>query len=211
MNCSVIFECSTSKELFELWQQAHKNEKGNETIPKVHGNALISKNNFIADGCLDLKNEKAKYLYVLKESNQEKQLDCGDCIHYGALDWRRSNEASARRQNGKMIKLFSVLEEKEISTSDLAVININKRGGYNHCDEVALSSYGRVYKDFIKQQIEIIAPSKVICANTVFEILADIYGASNTGNIFKYNEITFYKWYHPAARKPYSEFLQRFK
>lgn len=211
MSCSAIFKCTTAKELFELWQKAHKNEQGSETVPKMNGDALIAKHNFIADGCLDLKKETAKYLYILKESNQEKQLDCGDCIHFGALEWRRSNETSAKRQNTKIMKLFSILDDKEISSSDLAVININKRGGYNRCDEAALLSYGREYKDFIKQQIEIIAPSKVICANTVFDILADIYGACDIVNTFEYNEIKFYKWYHPGSRKPYSKFLQRFK
>ena len=212
MSCSAITECKTSKELFELWQKAHVEEQGNETVPQKSNIALIAKHNFIADGCLNPNSETAKYLYILKESNQSKQLDCGSGIHYGALEWRRSGASLAKRQNTKMLKLFSELEGMEISPLDLAVININKRGGYSFCDEKAMKAYGREYADFIKRQIEIISPSKVICANTTFDIVASIYEIPiDTHTLrFEVDGVDFLRWFHPRAAKSYEEFKTRF-
>lgn len=212
MRCSVITKCKTSKELFELWQKAHSEEQGNNTIPKIDGMPLIAKHNFIADGCLNPRSETAKYLYILKESNQSKQLDCGNGIHYGALEWRRSGVPLAKRQNTKMMRLFSELEGIDISQFDLAVININKRGGYNFCDEDAMKAYGMKYADFIKRQIEIISPSKVICANTTFDIVAWIYGVPVDKQTlrFEIDGVDFLRWFHPRAAKSYEEFKTRF-
>ncbi len=213
MSYSAVTECKSSRDLFELWQEAHIEEEGNDTIPKKDGLPLIAKHNFIADGCLNPDSETAKYLYILKESNQSKQLDCGVGIHYGALEWRRSGASLAKRQNTKMLKLFSKLEDTDVSPLNLAVININKRGGYSFCDEEALRAYGRKYAAFIKRQIEIISPSKVICANTAFDIVAWIYGVSIDMQTlrFEIDGVDFLRWFHPRAAKSYEEFATRFK
>ncbi|MBR2886046.1 MAG: hypothetical protein IKB93_14855 [Clostridia bacterium] len=212
MSYSTVADCKTSRELFELWQEAHIEEEGNDTIPKKDGLPLIAKHNFIADGCLNPNSETAEYLYILKESNQSKQLDCGVGIHYGALEWRRSGTSLAKRQNTKMLKLFSELERTDISPLNLAVININKRGGYSFCDEEAMKAYGRKYAAFIRRQIEIISPSKVICANTTFDIVARIYGVPVDEQTlrFEIEGVEFLRWFHPRAAKSYDEFKTRF-
>ena len=202
--------------LYQDWQQKqirNRLEDPNgeaKTIPKSKLEPPIPPNNFFADGCLKSECPRAKYLYILKECNlsKDRSYDAGESVNDSALRWRRSDDTNAKKLRSKILDLFQIICP-DASVSEIAVMNINKRGGYAQCNEKALEKYGEKYARFIRDEINIYDPEFVICANRTFDILRkQVYPACSliAEDCFRCNGRFFFRWWHPSASKPHSAF-----
>lgn len=51
-------------------------------------------------------------------------------------------------------------------TYRLAYMNLNKRGGFGACNMARVGHYVKLYKAYIKKEIELIKPDLIICGGT---------------------------------------------
>lgn len=200
------------KEIFDSWENAHKKESPEslkKTVPCQNGKK-VDRRNFIEDGCYSEDKETAKYLYILKEANLEFDYKKDSIIYEGRRpnSWFREDSKEAKSMRSKMIKKFSIVDSKSstVNLSDIAYMNINKRGGLSHCNETTLSEYAKVYKKQIKEEIDFLSPEYVICCNICYEILLneviDKEVTKETSDFaFRYNNALFIRWWHPNASK----------
>lgn len=217
-----IRQCETLEALFDLWASAHRQEPLDSlrrTIPHNAGGAsLIPAGNFIADGCFSASASHAKYLYILKEANLSRDGRFRVSDPQSALRWRREQSEDpagrriARAQNTKIARLFSLwlASELDIPKEEIAVITINKRGGYSICDASALLAYGAAYAPFLQKQIELLHPSYIICAAQAMQVIRQIYGVVEPVDYFEINQagqiMRFLLGPHPAAWNIYKSF-----
>ncbi len=172
----------TLEELFSLWKQAHAAEEKFEetTVP------TIEKKSFIADGYVSeeaYKKATKKVLFVLREANIATHRDEEDIPElrthknfYGNFLKDIGND-NLPKQKQKMARMAYYLQHPELSEEErkkpdessmkkalasCSYMNINKRGGDKKVNWWIFDNYYRTYIDFIKREIDIIAPDTIV-------------------------------------------------
>ena len=102
------------KEIFDRWENDQKNESIEslqKTIPS-HKGKTVARENFIEDGCYSKDKDTAKYLYILKEANLEKNHKTDSVIHEGRKpnSWFREDSKEAKNIRSKMINRFRIVD-----------------------------------------------------------------------------------------------------
>jgi len=165
--------------LFDKWESAHSNESEESLKKTIHGEN-ISKEFFQRDGIIDEEifgKEKKKILFLSNEANSNNynaakgqpksnyQNEYLDYFKNGKDDWR-----GKMRERTCALYLFLVgIYDLHYSNyaNRFAMMDLNKRGGKSKIDGGQhIVEYCRVYKDFIKQEIEIIDPNIVVWIGT---------------------------------------------
>lgn len=162
-------KCESLEELYLLWQMMQQMEEepyGNTCYPE------IDQRSFHIDGIVSPE-EFSGTLYILKETNMRKYIQQGqtmpvisDIRQQAAAGRSRSGETEYLDYIAGMQKILNGEAEKRISDQKLlrqtALLYINKRGGKGAADEVSMD-YGRYYIEFLKRQIELLKPKRIVC------------------------------------------------
>ncbi|MEE1503763.1 MAG: hypothetical protein UGF89_05930 [Acutalibacteraceae bacterium] len=190
-----IEECEDLESLFEIWKEAHLEEKYfKDSFP---GNSLpvCFAKNWTNDGFLSENKKDIEILFILKEPNESKSIEKNDfcCKEFWIKNNIHKRISIPRRMFKTARKLFENPDlDQKTWFQQAAVMNLNKRGGYSQCNYKKLKNYVKIYKSFIEKQIEIINPKKIVflCGNN-----------DETKEIIKILDVSRYEIYygpHPA-------------
>lgn len=202
---SMVEQCTTYNQLFDLWKEAHEAETEDswvKTCPRKKENGKLLKpyehinhQNFINDmigqkySC-----QKTKVIYILREANISKT----DMVIESEFDkhWIKSCDKKALFYRDWMKKIYDIEVKKlypeadEFNIDNVVYMNLNKRGGFSDCDHVNLNNYINVYSSYIRKEIEHLNPDIVICGGTYGHVKSIVI---KTLNIINKK--------HPAARQ----------
>ena len=99
-------------------------------------------------------------------------------------------------------------ENMKKSVMKIAIMNLKKTTGGGSSDMEIIQEYALRDKSFISRELELIKPKVVICGST-FDIVKKIFGSENfhevegsDGYLFRFGEIVFINYWHPASRFP---------
>lgn len=192
----------TMEVLFSSWKVAQHKESDLSYL-----SSNIPRDMFLPDGVID--NEKfsrapQKILFIAKEANWH-QPDSNDSVT--SAFWHRevafgrtpktqfSNRLSllanaimnAEKQN------YTVVDKDHTVLQSVAVINLNKRGGYSYCVWNTLNTYVQKYQGFIRRQISMISPDLIVCCGYDVKWLIQEYGLApdNVKTIWVYHPSYF--------------------
>lgn len=216
-----ISKCTNTDQLFDLWTSTHdynwandfENEK--KTVASELLNGFFCKDGII---CLEKYSQAPiKVLFVSNEANvsgdknKTKETDRRyDFINY--YENKFDNwEGKLRKRTCQLYQTIigrDPLQNNMYENAlDFAFMNLNKRGGLNN-SSFQIANYCVKYADFIKREIDLIAPDIIIwCSFKTYNnvIIRDTLGLQNT----EYNEISIYnstnkllpviKTYHTSA------------
>lgn len=187
------------EELFEKWNDTQTESENTKTTKKAEKRG-ISKNSFCRDGaidkeCWEKEDSKKRILYILREANGSNATSVEkDGILVGEYKKDKSFWAQTeikKHKNDlshlpillkKLLNVCSIVNEKkkwDFSTENYepmnktAFMNINKMGGYSSVNWPMLIAYAEEYRDFIKQEIEILNPDVIVCCGTHW-LLTDV-------------------------------------
>lgn len=178
-------KCVSMEELFVLWQlmqQMEEHPVGTTCYRE------IDPRSFHIDGAVSPADFTGT-LYILKEPNMRKAIQKGQSLP--VISDVRKDILKGRSPSGEveylshllgMQKILSeqwkiaetkehtkllkgpqaIWEETGASLKNAAVLYINKRGGKGAADEISLD-YGQYYIEFIKRQIRLLSPRRIIC------------------------------------------------
>ena len=157
-------------ELFGYWKEAHKVEPGTDTVSSEGGYEGIDrlKSNFIPDGISSYngdessKENKARVLFILKESNTGGNVDAEQRFWFNEALNDDDRRDYANYLKSALERIYPDTAEERLNTVKFGYVNLNKRGGYGKTDEPAFRRYIKKYFTFIRRQIEIINPEKII-------------------------------------------------
>ncbi len=197
-----IDECTDLESLFLIWKEAHQEEENfYKTFPGENGSVLSREfaMNWTEDGFLSDNTDDIQILFVLKEPNEQNSID-KNCFDNNKGFWIKGNinnfkKAIPRRMYKATGKILGSGISRENWTQKTAVMNLNKRGGYNHTVGEKLLDYVKVYKQFICRQIEIINPKKI-----VFMLGANDCTRSIIKELNLPNKYSTYYCYHPSYK-----------
>lgn len=183
--------------LFDEWELAHLNETEESLLKTINGEN-IRKDFFQRDGIIDedvFENEKRRVLFISSEANVNE--------HSAARGESKSNyqdiyinyfKGEKENWHGRMRERICALYQVLAKISDLpyhkvanrfAVMDLNKRGGRSKIDGGKhIVEYCKIYKDFIKQEIEIINPDIIVWIGTnTYDLgIPDLLGAITKSN-----------------------------
>lgn len=194
----------TLDELFEEWKEAHSCEEKTEYL-----GPSIPKNVFLPDGIIDeekFDKQELKVLFVAKEANwyqADENPELSKPVE--TMFWHRRvafDEVPKTMFSYRLSMLTNALLSKEENRftkvdktheglQSVAVINLNKRGGYSYCVWETLNTYVAKYQDYIRREIELISPDMIVCCGYDVKWLIDEYSlAPNVDEVI---------WiYHPS-------------
>ncbi len=208
-NCGFKIEQSLTQvkaeqDLLELWSMAHHSE-----LDTSYLNDNIPKDMFLPDGIIDsdkFAKSNLKVLFIAKEANwfqSDSKISANE--KSGSMFWHREVALGNVNKTNFSYRIamlanaimsadtdnYSVVNKNHDILQSVAFINLNKRGGYAYCVWDALSSYVNKYQDFIRCQINMIAPDLIVCCGYDVKWLLDEYKlAPNCRNMI---------WvYHPS-------------
>lgn len=174
---------------FEEWANLHHTQETDDEYYEYHKKkkgekGYIPKDNFYYDGILfedKYANASKKILFIAKECNAydiNKKYDAIDKITTDDDFWAR-NEVTEIAENRASYSVFlhglamlanAILNNnyttpnKDITALyNAALINLNKRGGYNYCVWETLEGYVKKYQKQIRKQIDYINPDEIVC------------------------------------------------
>ena len=167
--------------LFSEWEKAHQDES-EESCKKTINGDRIKKHFFERDGIIsenDFEKEKTKILFVMAEANIDKYTKEG---WNGKMDYREiyknyyNDQTGKDEWKGKMKERLSALYGYMTSQTHVAphllankyaVMDLNKRGGKAKIGRGAhIVEYVRVYRSFLRKELEIINPDIVVWVGT---------------------------------------------
>ena len=176
----------TDKEYYE-YHQKRKNESG-----------YVPKNNFKFDGIVsdeEYNNSAKKILFVAKECNLREHLDkesfeLNDDKFFVKeyYNWKKAGEKTWK--NDIFMQGISMMANLLLDSEDnkkiepnkdynvlgkIALINLNKRGGYNNCIWKTLEEYTKKYAKEIFNQIKLINPDIIVCCGKSVKWLLEEY------------------------------------
>ncbi len=208
-------ELKNLRELFNHWKDAQvHNEKTKEYMSK----RKISVKSFCIDGYVDEEcwERGDKILFVLREANgaHATEMD-GDSIIVGNGEGKSfwiKNEIQSKNEKNIPVMLkklenvcfclqeAGVLKNKERANflKQSAFMNINKMGGYSSVHWPTLKKYAEQFKDYIKREIEIIAPEIIVCCGTEWLLKEKVYSEEEWKKLRCKCKI--YDLPHPAKR-----------
>lgn len=204
--------------LFHAWRQEQCAESSDNTRY-----TKISKNSFTEDGPIVPELYYAapkKILFIGKESNiersgkYEKGKITADEIFYTRnvvlhpeIKPRGFVKNLAKLYNALKTGNFEIPDSNTDSLKDAAFLNLNKRGGLSACSYRILRAYTQKYKDWIVEEITLLAPDLIVCCGS------DCYNivVSEIAERAKIGGIPVLAAYHPSARVSDREKLERLK
>lgn len=77
---------------------------------------------------------------------------------------------------------YSIINKNHDVLQSVAVINLNKRGGYAYCVWDTLNTYVKKYQDYIRVQISMINPDLIVCCGYDVKWLLDEYKLAPSGS-----------------------------
>lgn len=228
-----IEQADKLEDLFELWYDAQKEEANpEETLPhcfdgKIYGDDIeLLKENFCKDGVTSIEGHvsqsdlKVKVLFILKESNiKGKVVERSDIFWFNDV---QKNEESYKTRGKYAKNLMNVLKVFDSNASDeekFGYMNLNKRGGFGSNSYKYLTQYVAKYRRFIKRQIELYDPEKIVfcgcydnIANLLFDGVNPKCGKSPVQAKINGKYVTLYYVYHPScAVSRFDKSLRSFK
>ena len=192
------------EELFELWQKAHREESERDYF-----GTNIPKGAFLPDGIIDYdkyKKSNIKVLLIAKEANwylKDKEYDekmgfdmfwhrevafGNGNVHETQFSKRLSMLANAVIKND-----YKTVNKSHEALKSVAVMNLNKRGGYAYCVWDTLNTYVKKYRCFIKREIELLNPDIIVCCGYDVKWLLDEYNivSNETKKVWVYHPSYF--------------------
>ncbi len=184
--------------------------------------------NFVCDGIIDedeYSKQKIKVLFISNEANMGKNQEyAAECDE--PLD-RRENFRDYHNKNiepwgGRLKERVSCLYQVVINdysknphevANCFAFMNLNKYGGEQQCNIEHLEKYCKVYKDYIKKEIEIIDPDIIIwLACNSFDIgVPEIIGAKHNILTINDRQVPIVRMWHTSyTRIKSNDRLQKF-
>ena len=174
-------------ELFRSWRAAHEAETDTDYI-----SGTVPKGAFLPDGIIDSEKynkSKEKVLFVAKEAYWFAANDTAEQSEKYAQNvmfWHRK-VAFGEEKETMFSKRLSMLANAMISgdyitvnkdhkaLQSVAVMNLNKRGGFSYCVWNTLEQYVAKYHSYIEQEIQIIAPDRIVCCGDGVRWLLEKY------------------------------------
>lgn len=171
----MISKSTQLERLFKEWELKQESEpeaswkltKGGKNITKEH----FRRDGIVDEGCF--AQEVTKVLFISNEANDDEYSakrnvkpntveDYRTYFQTGRDDWR----GKMRERTSALYKIIAGIGVNEMSNSDAAlhyaVMDLNKRGGGPDVKDAAhIEEYCKVYWEYIKREIEIIAPDVV--------------------------------------------------
>lgn len=177
----------TMEELFSQWREAHRRESDTSYL-----NDDIPKDMFLPDGVIDpvrFSAARPRVLFLAKEANwfapgagAPPEGAVGSFWHqdvaFGRADKTQFSYRLAMLANAVLHsdrQHYSVIDQDHEVLRSVAVVNLNKRGGYAYCVWHTLNTYVKRYQDYIRRQISLIAPDLIICCGFDVKWLLDEY------------------------------------
>jgi hypothetical protein len=201
-----IYKIKDLKDLFELWMKAHKLEdEASLEKTKIEG---IPVDSFIEDGYIcENKKQFNGILFILKEANilkygaENQKIYRGNQFEFYKKYINNEEGDIHSKQKEKMGRMAHYILTGKINKDDdfkkslgcSAYMNLNKRGG-GKSDKTS-KQYSNKYSNFIKKQIELIKPKKIICLGTYKQL-------KKINIITCENENDFIDVWHPAYPMP---------
>lgn len=204
--------------LFLSWQHQHSQDDSDKSKYKI-----INRDSFTEDGPIVPElyyASQKKILFIGKESNIENSgvLKNGQIIA-DEIFYTREVVLDPKRTPRKFVKNlaklynalksgnYEVVDSNTDSLKEAAFINLNKRGGLATCSHRILRAYTKRYKDWIVEEITLLAPDLIVCCG------ADCYNivVSEIAVRSKIAGIPVLAAYHPSARVSDNEKFDRIK
>ncbi len=178
----------TEDELFALWKKAHCNETDTSYL-----NSNIPKDIFLPDGIISqekFKENHLKVLFIAKEANwfqSDSEISSNESaesmfwhrkVAFGDVDKTNFSYRLSMLANAIMsadTNNYSVVDKNHDVLQSVAVINLNKRGGYAYCVWDTLNTYVKNYQNYIRVQINMINPDLIVCCGYDVKWLLDEY------------------------------------
>lgn len=170
-----INACSNIEELLALWKLAHKCEVKTDYIT---GN--VPTYAFLPDGIINEESfakSSPKILFIAKEAywygehddakeaakNAENVMFWHRRVAYGEVPETIFSKRLAMLANAIFNDDFKNINKNHTALRSVAVINLNKRGGFVGCVWKTLEEYVKRYAEFITKEIELISPQLIVC------------------------------------------------
>lgn len=191
---AIISKCSTLGELFSCWAEEERNEP-DEEYAEYHKRNDVPKNNFCIDGFIDKESydsAKKKVLFIAKESHIGPNVEIPYSESENKEFWASREVRKAKQEGAKLKNTFlkgmamlyndylcdrdpqnTAPDKSTDNLSDVAFMNLNKRGGYVYCVWKTLCTYVEKYAVYIRKEIEIIDPDLVVCCGQGVRDLVD--------------------------------------
>ena len=189
---------------YEEWAEMHANEC-DEEYQEYHQKTkdalgYIPKENFFYDGILfeeDYKNADKKILFIAKECNAyyDNITIKTEIITSNYMYWARvevEGIIAGKKSATVFLSGLAMLDNAIISNDfshpnkdvsvlkNAALINLNKRGGYNYCVWNTLEGYVKKYQDKLREQIKTINPNIIVCCGeSVYALVTEYDLAPN--------------------------------
>ena len=178
------------EQLFEEWEAVQESETPQSLLKTMRG-ANITPSHFRRDGIIDeptFENERMKVLFVSYEANDDEYSAKITPKTNTVEDYREYYDSGIERYRGQMkartseyYKIISKTPQETLSNSDAvlhyAIMDLNKRGGQKNINDEHVLEYCRIYKEYIKRELEIIDPDVIVCmgdkpyTNTILGLL----------------------------------------
>ena len=172
-------------------------------------NIMMKNSNFVKDGIVDndiYAQQDLKILWILKETNDSKNL-FGFLKNVNSYNrWKSTwlpvlyvsyGLTHPQLLDGKMDSFGLIEKEIDNEVKDpysifrkIAVININKRSGYNRISARELKRKYKEFREYIISQLKKIKPDVIICGSTfwiMWNDLKDFYIESQESNYIRKN------------------------
>lgn len=180
-------EITSISELLEIWKQAHKTECDVHYI-----SGTVPQTAFLPDGIIEeslFAEQKEKVLFVGKEAywfSPDASAEENNKYADNVMFWHKRVAFGEVRETmfSKRLSLLTnavftgdyvTVNKDHTALRAVSVINLNKRGGFSYCVWDTLENYVSRYKDFISKEIELIAPTIIICCGNGVRWLLDKY------------------------------------
>ena len=185
--------------LFERWK-AEQEREPDYSWAKTKGGRNITKSHFREDGIIDEETfsaETRKVLFISNEANDDEYSAKTVINPSSVADYRRYYETGHDDWLGKMRERTSALYKviagigiDEMLDSDAAlhyaIMDINKRGGGADVRSAShIEAYCNYFKQYIRQEIDIIDPDVVVWIGTKtydMDLPAKYLGARSNGD-----------------------------
>lgn len=213
-----INACSSVEELLPLWKLAHKCEVNTDYITgNVPGYA------FLPDGIINEESfakSSPRILFIAKEAywygehdddkaaakNAETIMFWHRRVAYGEVPETIFSKRLSMLANAIFNDDFKTINKDHTALRSVAVMNLNKRGGFVGCVWKTLEEYVKRYAEFISQEIELISPELIVCCGDGVRWLLENY-------IRLDKQIKVISLYHPScwsiSDEKYLQMLQK--
>lgn len=150
----------------------------------------------------------------MKEANLGAQLDetkedkliIGDEM-FADRFWFKDlvvNQDPDKDRIGRKIKKIAEKLSGKVDFKSIAYMNINKRGGLSKENKKIINAYLNTYYEFIKREIEIIDPKKIVVCCGKYDYVYDLKDKL----AYDFGEDKLFFFYHPSARCSKEKYIQ---